>query len=506
MKKNYFKLALLGMIIFTACSRDETSSTAQDESLLTFQKDTLSRAVINSRIDAISSTKGSFHWKDGGYQLLWSAIIRGDNMVTIGFGENADDFVEQTSKKGKEIKTRLKNIILDSEKRSERETIIKEDADLNQIDVVIKKRETLEALLKEANIRYIEPANYRYFDAAQERPVYGAEVSSSSGCGFASATIATADYTTIAPNARVPWNFYKHNIPGAWSYSTGSGVNIGVVDTGLSPQQTLMGSSFNTGYSSGRTVQRFGVYVDSVWPWSTGFDGPDDQCGHGTSMASVATAPRNNSGLPVGVAYNSSLIVYRAASNVVLDGYHEQEGVKLAFTALGNNSNVKIISMSMGHIISIGKIEDGVKYAYGKGKLIFCAGGTSTSFTNFAGVIFPASMNEAVAVTGVKEGQTVQECDVCHKGGKIDFTIVMERTGTNNNVPVLSYYNNQANYVGGSSVATATTAGIAALVWAKNPGWTRDQVLNKMKQSSSFYPTKNANFGYGNINAQLAVQ
>ncbi|WP_435523501.1 hypothetical protein [Chryseobacterium indoltheticum] len=44
------------------------------------------------------------------------------------------------------------------------------------------------------------------------------------------------------------------------------------------------------------------------------------------------------------------MISYRAASNVVLDGYHEQEGVKIAFTNLGNTASVKIISMSMGHI------------------------------------------------------------------------------------------------------------------------------------------------------------
>ena len=82
----------------------------------------------------------------------------------------------------------------------------------------------------------------------------------------------------------------------------------------------------------------------------------------------------------------------------------------------------------------------------------------------------------------------------------------MQRAASGNTAPVLSYYENQSDYVGGSSVATATTAGIAALVWAKNPSWNRDQVLTKMKQSARFYPNKNADFGYGNINALLAVQ
>ncbi|HQV36420.1 MAG TPA: S8 family serine peptidase, partial [Flavobacterium sp.] len=121
-------------------------------------------------------------------------------------------------------------------------------------------------------------------------------------------------------------------------------------------------------------------------------------------------------------------------------------------------------------------------------------------------VIFPAWMPETVAVTGIKEASTYQKCDVCHSGSEIDFTIMMQRSGSNNTVPVLSYYNNQADYVGGSSVATATTAGIAALVWAKNPSWTKAQVLTKMKQSSQFYPTKNSQFGHGIINALTAVQ
>lgn len=99
-------------------------------------------------------------------------------------------------------------------------------------------------------------------------------------------------------------------------------------------------------------------------------------------------------------------------------------------------------------------------------------------------------MNETVAVTGVKEGTSNQKCDVCHSGDKIDFTIQMQKSGSGNTVPVNSYYNNQNDYVGGSSVATATTAGIAALVWSVHPTWSRDQVLTKMKQSSTYYPTK----------------
>uniref|UniRef100_UPI00286B2820 S8 family peptidase n=2 Tax=Flavobacterium sp. TaxID=239 RepID=UPI00286B2820 len=443
-----------------------------------------------------------FNWNQVSDQVLWSAALQGQNLMTIGFGNTINDFDRSKLSNNQSIQKELFDIIERYEGKKIKDILVSTDAYLNLFDVQIEKQETIIALKKSKALRYIEPADYRYLENNADYQ----KKKSSSGCGYETATLASSDYTTITPNAKVPWAFYQHNIPAAWNISTGAGVTIGVVDTGLSGNQSLMGSSFNNGQSSGRNVQRIVTYVDSFWPWSTTTDGINDKCGHGTSMSSVATSPRNDKGLPVGVAYNANLITYRASSDVLLEGYHEQNGVKNAFTGLANNANVKIISMSMGYIFSVGKIEDGIRYAHSKGKLIFCAGGTSTTFTNFVGVIFPAWMSETVAVTGIKEGSTYQKCDVCHSGSKIDFTIVMERLGSGNTMPVNSYYDNQSNYVGGSSVATATTAGIAALVWSKNPSWTRDQVLNKMKQSSSFYPNKNSEFGYGNINALLAVQ
>ena len=488
-------------LVLASCTKEDAlqeNRLVSDES----QNEPLTSKEINKKIEETINTTGSFDWSKASDYLLWSAVVRGQNIVTIGFGNSKKDFERSKTSRIDNIQNELQGTIMKLEKKTEKEASVSSDKYLNIIDVTITKLETIIALRKNKNIRYIEPANYKYLETENLEN----RSSSSSGCGFESSSLNALDYTTIAPNARVPWAFYLHNIPAAWTYSTGKGITIGIVDTGVSPNQTLLGSNFNDGLSSDRTIQKYGVYVDSIWPWASGADGPNDQCGHGTSMASVATSPRNNKGLPVGVAYNANLVIYRAAGDVVLDGYHEQNGVKNAFVALGNRTDVKIISMSMGYIFSVGKIEDGIKYAYSKGKLIFCAGGTSTSFTTFVGVIFPAWMPETIAVTGVKEGANYQKCDVCHTGAKIDFTVVMQRAGSSNTVPVSSYYENQSDYVGGSSVATAMTAGIAALVWAKNPSWTRDQVLAKMRQSASFYPNKNPEFGYGNINALLAVQ
>ncbi|MFD0993157.1 S8 family peptidase [Tenacibaculum geojense] len=490
-------LSLATVAVLFSCSKNEEVPVQEQ------QQDQLSKQEINAKIKASIEETGDFFWSNSDVHTIWSALQHGENLLTIGYGASKSEF--QKSASSESIKNDIINLVNQIEGREQASKEAKEyyaDEVVNFIDIKVSNKETIATLLKDPRVRYIEPAAYSVFESNNEVQ----ERSEASGCGYSSTNLASADYRTVAPGARVPWSFDAHNIPAAWNYSTGRGVTVAVIDTGLSPEQRWMNQYFNDGYSSGRSVQKYGTFVDSWWSWSNNYDGVNDKCGHGTSMASVATAPRNNDNLPVGVAYNANLVTYRAVENVVIDDYHERRGVAEALTALGNRSDVKVISMSIGSPFSIGRVSDAVKYAYSRGKMIIAAGGTSTSFTTWYGVIFPANMDEAVAVTGVKEGQ-YDNCDICHKGSKIDFTIQMQRTnGTNNNIPILSYYDQQSSYVGGSSVATATTAGIAALVWAKNPSWSRSQVLEKLRQASDFYPNKNSEFGYGNIDALKAVQ
>ncbi|CAL2101979.1 S8 family serine peptidase [Tenacibaculum sp. 190130A14a] len=496
MKKTLLSLAVLLAVV--SCSDNESVDLQET------QAEILSKKEINQKIESSLQQTGDFKWTEQDANFIWSAVKHGEDILTVGYGTSKNNFAR--SAEADNIKEQLIKLIHNIEGASAKgKTELYVDENVNYIDIKVTNKATIETLLKDSRVRYIEPSAYNFYlsnNNTQER----SSSSGGSGCGYAGVATASADYRTVAPGARVPWTFDKHNIPQAWNYSTGAGVSVAIIDTGLSPEQKWMNQYFNDGYSSGRFVQKYGTFVDSWWAWSNNYDGVNDKCGHGTSMASVATAPRNNDNLPVGVAYNANLVSYRAVENVVIDDYHEKRGIVEALTALANRSDVKVISMSLGYPFSIGNVSDAIKYAHSKGKMILAAGGTSTSFTTWYGVIFPASMNETVAVTGIKEN-SYSKCDVCHSGSKIDFTVQMQRTnGTDNKVPVLSYYNGQANYVGGSSVATATTAGIAALVWSKHPTWSRDQVLQKMKESADFYPSKHSEYGYGNIDALKAVQ
>ncbi|MFK7049987.1 Subtilisin BL [Flavobacterium columnare] len=503
MKKKIIKICFLSLIVFNSCINDDSLSKEEQIIIAENQKEPLSNKEISNKLLFRVKTGEKFNWNMATAYEVWSAIQNGNKVCTIGFGNNKNEFDRKKTANQEQIQSQLLNIIAKYEEKEIEKILLNKDPYLNLIDVYIEKQETIIALKRLGYVRYIEPGDFKLETTPDPR---SKDSSSSSGCGLESELISSTDYTTITPNAKVPWAFYNHNIPSAWQYSTGKGITLAIVDTGASTVNSLLNENFNNGNSTGRTIQKYGVYVNSIWPWSTGYDGVNDQCGHGTSMSSVAASPRNDKGQPVGVAYNCNLVTYRAASNVVLDGYQELEGVKKAFTDLGNNPSVRVISMSMGNIISSSKIEDGIRYAYSKGKLIFCAAGTSTDFTSSYGVIFPAWMAETVAVTGLKESSSYQACDVCHSGSKVEFAIMMQRNNTGNKIPVNSYYDGQGDYVGGSSVATATTAGIATLIWAKNPTWTRDQVLNKLRQSSAFYGNKHPEFGYGMPDALKAVQ
>ncbi|MDC7995877.1 S8 family peptidase [Altibacter sp. HG106] len=499
-------MAVSAVLLFVSSCSEETLTpevTPQTDLKAEISQELLSIDQINTIIHERLKATGTFDWADVTDQVLWSATVHGNELLTIGYGEPQQSFRTSESPQLTATKTALINEVIASEAIRAKDAVVEDDAVLNVVDLRVTQLKTITALRERSDIRYLEPNGYSYFSNA----AYPQNQRSSSGCDKNGQTLNPADYRTVAPGALVSWTYDEHQIEQAWAYSTGAGITVGLIDTGVSQSQPLLGNQFNDGYSNGRTIQKYGTFIDSVWPWSSNYDGPHDKCGHGTSMGSTIAAPRNNNNVPVGVAYNCNLVSYRATEDVVLNDYHERKGVKNALIQLGNRSDVKIISMSIGYPWSIGNVRDAVRYAHARGKLIFAAGGTSLDFTNWYPVIFPASMSETVAVTGITDDGTYQQCDTCHDGSEIDFTIVMERDNNNGRTgTVLGFYNGDTDYVGGSSVATATTAGIAALIWARHPGWSRDQVFNKLKQSAEFYPNRDSTKGYGNINALQAVQ
>ena len=496
--------ALLCALTIFSCNKEELRET-QNHQLLT-------KSQLNALMQQTLDDGFLIHWEKFETEVVWSAGMQSDSLFAIGYTlDGLDDIskiihtIDPTSSKWADKRSEILGFVLDNEKEHTGNpkleigdlTPFGFDQILPRVVVQITNAQTIEQLSKDPTIRYIEPLGYHHEIAAEK---------SSSGCsGDPNYNINSNDYTTVAPTSDVPWNFYDHNIDDAWQHSTGDNITLCIIDTGASDNQDNLGSQFDTGYSTNRFIEKYSTHYSGRWWWRE-LDSPHDPCGHGTSMAGLAAAPRTTDGNALGGAYESNLITVRAVQDVVISNSNEREGVKDALILAGNRSDVKVISMSIGSVFSSGTVSDGIYYAYNRGKMIFAAAGTSTSWTNWWGVIFPANMPQTVAVTGVKDGSSMQRCNTCHSGNEVDFVLIMQRANNNGRTSVgLATYSNQPKYIGGSSAATATTASIASMVWATNPGMNRSQVLQRLKEASQYYPSRHSQFGWGKIDALEAV-
>ncbi len=514
--KKIFAIVMLASFIIS-CKKDLTQQQMDDVKTAPL----ISIKEINAFIKQKLETTSKFEWATASDEMIWSALQQSDFIASVGYKpatetniDNRIHTIDINSAEWMAAKASIMQIIYDEEVKLNKDLQktnmqVWPEEFLPVVDVEIKSLATIKKLRASNLLRYVEPMGYE--PSAMEQQGIGNKVASSSGCGgnVADNTIVNnVHYTVATPNAKVSWNYTSHGIQNAWTKSTGSGVKVFIIDSGCEFDQENLGSAFNQGSSSGRTIEKIVTLPRSTIfgiPYGA-YETPDDGCGHGTSMAGACAAPRGTDGNTCGVAYNCNLVTCRAGEDVLIDASRESKGVADAYVNAANRADVKIISMSMGRITGSSQISDAIRYANGRGKLMMCAGGTSFGWSaGWYGVIFPAWMPEVQAITGVKQNTSFSNCDDCHKGSEIDFVVVMERAGDNKHALSLAMSGDAPSTVGGSSVATATCAGMAALVWSRFPTYTAAQVLSKLITSSSNYPAKTGEYGWGIPNVNIAT-
>ncbi|WP_307025193.1 S8 family serine peptidase [Streptomyces canus] len=236
-----------------------------------------------------------------------------------------------------------------------------------------------------------------------------------------------------------------------WKVSTGKGVKVAVVDTGVNP---------NTPSLKGQ------VLVDEV-PEAVGYKATEDYKGHGTSMAELIAGTGADDGLK-GLAPGAKIVPYRIA----LTGLSKAE--KKNAPTLGNviraiaDSDAKIISMSFGGAIDFPDVRAAVKYAQSKGKLMIAATGNEAEGKNVIG--YPASYPYVVGVAAADKSGTVGKFS--NYGNYVDLASPGLDAPTWCDNTFRSYCNGQ-----GTSQATAIASASAALIWSAHPDWTANQVL-----------------------------
>ncbi|MFB7480621.1 S8 family serine peptidase [Streptomyces anulatus] len=238
-----------------------------------------------------------------------------------------------------------------------------------------------------------------------------------------------------------------------WEVTTGEGIKVAVVDTGVNSS----------------TPSLRGQVLKGVDVTGAPGDETDDYRGHGTTMAELIAGTGKGGGLK-GLAPGAEIIPVRMSDVGFMSKRRTVIGdMKKAIRAAAD-SDAQIISVSMADDFSQLETHEAVKYAEGKGKLVIAGVGNGGNKENRKQ--YPASYPEVVGVASADRQGKVSYYS--QHSGSVDVA------SPGSDVPGWcdNSFKSYCDGDGGTSAATAIASASAALVWSLHPDWTANQVLN----------------------------
>jgi subtilisin family serine protease len=294
------------------------------------------------------------------------------------------------------------------------------------------------------------------------------------------------------------WNLSDIKASRAWDIWNGDPrrVVVAVLDTGIATE------SGSLSHSDLNDATRFFLGRDLV----NNDDDPSDDHGHGTHVAGIIAAIKNNS---MGVAglWPGPLLALKVL-NSTKDGSSVvfKDGVLAAVRFASDHNAHLIINYSGGGPDSQTK-KTAVEYAGDNGALMVAAAGNE-----FGGkIIFPAAystqFSHVIAVGAVD--QQHKRPSFASRGP--EMTLVAPGVGVLSSLPnyfvTLNNQGKQTKYdrLDGTSQSAPLVAALAALVWSKWPDLNASQVRDKLMQSADTIEGSENDYGHGMINAEAAL-
>jgi type VII secretion-associated serine protease mycosin len=273
---------------------------------------------------------------------------------------------------------------------------------------------------------------------------------------WALTSVQLAPAALAAPVAPAQWYLDAMRAPDMWKVTTGQGIKVAVIDSGVNPD----------------TPSLRGQVLKGLDTTETSGDETDDFSGHGTTMAELIAGTGKGGGLR-GLAPGVKIIPYRVSD---FDYQKTQKHVNGQDTAdairAAADSDARIISMSMGSDYTDAVTRQAAEYAHAKGKLFFAAAGNNAKTSNKAQ--YPAAYDEVVGVASADDRGKVS--DYSQHGANVDLA------APGNDIAGWcdESFKRYCGGDGGTSSATAVASASAALIWSANPEWTANQVLRAM--------------------------
>ncbi len=320
------------------------------------------------------------------------------------------------------------------------------------------------------------------------------------------------------------WGLDKIDAPAAWDVTSGGGVVVAVIDTGIDAAHPDIAPRMwvNPGEIAGNGVDdESNGYVDDVggWDFSNDDSDPFDDHGHGTHVAGTVAAVGNNGIGVVGVAWEASVM---AVKGIFGGGGGAVSDLAEAILYAADNG-ADVINASWGGFGESELISDAVVTAYAAGVVFVAAAGNSAAD---AREYFPAGNPEAITVSAFDSTDTVAffsnfgpAIDVAAPGGgdaepssKFDphrSVLSLRSSGAGPDMTGGGKLVIDGDYLrqAGTSMAAPHVAGAAALILAAHPLFSIEKVRQVLRASADDVdlPDVDANSGYGRLDAGAAL-
>jgi subtilisin family serine protease len=275
------------------------------------------------------------------------------------------------------------------------------------------------------------------------------------------------------PSFGKQWGLSAIGAPAAWARTTGAGVRIGIVDTGVDLTHEDL---------AGRIVESTScLNTDGNALKCTG--SAQDDFGHGTHVAGIAAATKDNGLGVAGVAPDAQLVVAK-----VFKGATADEGDVIAGIKWVVDHGAKVVNLSLGGAVFVmaatfgSQLTDGVEYAWKHGAVPIVASGNDDLFGAGVGSSEYGNMDALVVGATGHDGKVT---DYSSPTGNAKWAILAPG-GSNTQTQADDIYStfwvkgkkNAYGYLAGTSMATPHVTGAVALLLAQ--GLTKEQAVDRI--------------------------